>query len=371
MFIASITKSTCRKTYPRATKGRKFSSGFSPRPARLRPKIPTRATAGRAATATRPAAAARSPWGRTARESDPLSDCKGRFSPRNKGFFQEVLPGCCFSGAKRQKARPRNPQSSAAERGFLKVDSTRTEAQSLSADVAPTPTLDAPVPARAAPAPSQEASPPGILPHHLADLRRSGLSDATIKASRVFSEVSLPKVKALLETKSFPSRCLPALVFPFTDAEGRNGYCRLRVDHPRTSGGKAVRYESPRGQANQIYLPPGVADVLATDHELLMTEGEKKALAATQAGFPCIGLVGVFGWKQGRKETLLPALERIAWKGRAAYIVYRLGHCDKAGGSRRRKPVGGAPGGPWGGSQGRAVAARSARRRWQAGQGRA
>ena len=123
---------------------------------------------------------------------------------------------------------------------------------STARDGSTTPTLDAPVPARAAPAPSQEASPPGILPHHLADLRRSGLSDAIIKASRVFSEVSLPKVKALLETKSFPSRCLPALVFPFADAEGRNGYCRLRVDHPRTSGGKAVRYESPRGQANQI-----------------------------------------------------------------------------------------------------------------------
>ena len=65
-----------------------------------------------------------------------------------------------------------------------------------------------------------------------------------------------------------------------------------------------------------------MAEVLATSPELLITEGEKKALAANQAGFPSIGLVGVWGWKPGKKETLLPALERIPWKGRAVYVVF-------------------------------------------------
>ena len=171
-------------------------------------------------------------------------------------------------------------------------------------------------------APPQAESLPSILPHHLIELRQSGLTDDTIRAAGIRSETSVATVKALLDTKQFPQRCLPALVFPFSDTEGRNGYCRLRVDHPRVSGGKPVKYESPRGQPNQIYLPPGVADVLSTNQELLVTEGEKKALAATQAGFPCIGLVGVFGWKQGRKETLLPAMERIPWKGRTVYIVF-------------------------------------------------
>ena len=162
-----------------------------------------------------------------------------------------------------------------------------------------------------------------ILPQHLADLRKSGLTDATITAAALFSETSVAKVKALLDTKAFSSRCLPCLVFPFTDAEGRNGYCRIRPDHPRQSGGKPVKYESPRGQPNQVYLPPGVPGVLEdASRELLLTEGEKKALAATQAGFPTIGLVGVFGWKAGKKETLLPALERIAWKGRHVFIVF-------------------------------------------------
>ncbi len=163
-----------------------------------------------------------------------------------------------------------------------------------------------------------------LLPHHWKKLHEgSGLTLETIQAAGIYSETSVVKIKALLDCKTFPSKCLPAIVFPFTDAEGRNGYCRIKPDHPRTSGGKPVKYESPRGKPNEIYLPPGVAAVLADPtRELLGTEGEKKALAATQAGFPCIGLVGVFGWKPGKKETLLPALERVAWQGRKVYIVF-------------------------------------------------
>ncbi|MGA2032940.1 MAG: phage/plasmid primase, P4 family [Thermoguttaceae bacterium] len=164
---------------------------------------------------------------------------------------------------------------------------------------------------------------PGILPHHLADLRKSGLTDATIQAAGIHSEVSVPKLAALLDWPKYRPSMGPAVVFPFTDTEGRNGYCRVKPDRPRTSRRRAVKYESPHGQPNQIYLPPDVAGLLAdATRELLITEGEKKSLAATQAGFPCVGLVGVFGWKPGKKETLLPALERIAWQGRKVYVAF-------------------------------------------------
>jgi len=169
-----------------------------------------------------------------------------------------------------------------------------------------------------------------LLPHHYAELRRSGLTAETIQAAGIYSETAATKVAALLDSKNFPPRCLPAMVFPFRNSDGRNGYCRIRPDHPRTSGGKPVKYESPRGQPNQVYLPPRVAEVLSDPTcELLITEGERKALAAMQAGFPCIGLVGVFGWKQGNKETLLPALERIAWHGRNVRIVFDSDIADK------------------------------------------
>lgn len=164
---------------------------------------------------------------------------------------------------------------------------------------------------------------PGLLPQHLADLRKSGLTDATIRAAGIRSEFSLAAVKALLDTKQFAQRCLPVMVFPYVDADGKNGYCRIKPDHPRESGGRPVKYESPRGQPNRIYLPPGVAEVLDNQgRELLLTEGEKKSLAASQAGFPAIGLVGVNGYKPRGKVTLLPALERIAWNGRQVRVVF-------------------------------------------------
>lgn len=164
---------------------------------------------------------------------------------------------------------------------------------------------------------------PGLLPHHLAELRRSGLSDATIKAAGIRSETKPERIAALLDCRKFPAKCAPAIVFQFRDAEGRNGYARCKPDHPRQSGGKPVKYESPRGRPNEIYLPPGVAELLPQQGgELLLTEGEKKSLAATQEGFPCIGLVGVYGWKESKSENLLPALERVNWQGRQVRIVF-------------------------------------------------
>jgi putative DNA primase/helicase len=78
-------------------------------------------------------------------------------------------------------------------------------------------------------------------------------------------------------------------------------------------------------------LPPSVAKgVIEGDYpELLVTEGEKKALKATQEGFPCIGLAGVFGWKDGKSERLFPTLQRIPWRGREVRIVFDSDIADK------------------------------------------
>ena len=86
-----------------------------------------------------------------------------------------------------------------------------------------------------------------LLDHHLAELRRSGLTDETILAAGIYSEVDTAKLSALLDWKKYPSKCAPAIVFPFTSADGHNGYHRIRPDHPRMSGGKPVKYESPKG----------------------------------------------------------------------------------------------------------------------------
>jgi putative DNA primase/helicase len=164
---------------------------------------------------------------------------------------------------------------------------------------------------------------PGLLPHHLRHLRESGLTDATILAAGIRSETSPDKLAILLGWRKPRKGMAPAIVYPFVGADGANGYYRVRPDTPRLSAGKPVKYESPRERPNQVYLPPGVARVLDDPTiELVITEGEKKSLAITQDGPPCIGLVGVYGWREKRREQLLPELERIAWQGRRVAIVY-------------------------------------------------
>jgi putative DNA primase/helicase len=69
-----------------------------------------------------------------------------------------------------------------------------------------------------------------------------------------------------------------------------------------------------------------------------VTEGEKKAAAATQAGSPCVGLVGVYGWQQPRPRTdgkgqgprkLIEGLARIPWRGRRVFIVFDSDAAEK------------------------------------------
>ncbi len=163
---------------------------------------------------------------------------------------------------------------------------------------------------------------PGILPHHLAELRkRIERRHDCCGWHPKRNELQLACFNA--ELRKLPKKMAPALCFPYRGPGGSIICKRLKFDNPRKVGGKLVKYESPRGQPNEIYLPPGVAEVLTrADAELLITEGEKKALKATQEGFPCIGLVGVYGWKDGRSERLSLPLERVVWQGRQVRIVF-------------------------------------------------
>lgn len=164
---------------------------------------------------------------------------------------------------------------------------------------------------------------PQLLPHHLAELRASGLSDAMIRAAGIRSESNYEALAAILNWRKYPGKLAPAIVFPFVDAAGRNGYTRVKPDRPRVSKGKAVKYESPKGRPNEIYLPPGMAGVLASPRRnFLITEGEKRSLKAMQENFFCVGLVGVWGFKAARSERLIPALDRVDWDGRIIAIVF-------------------------------------------------
>ena len=150
--------------------------------------------------------------------------------------------------------------------------------------------------------------------NHLADLRASGLDDDTIRTAGLCSAPAAA-------TGLLGFHDTPALVIPYV---GHPGYVRIKPDVPRVDAhGRAIKYETPRGGRNHLYIPSrtrqrliGIGPRAAT---IIITEGEKKALKADQEGFAVISVPGVWGW---RSVDALRELAEIDWEGRRAVIAF-------------------------------------------------
>lgn len=176
-----------------------------------------------------------------------------------------------------------------------------------------------------------------LSPKHLEDLRKSGLSDETIRACKFRTESDPAKIARWLAWKSPASVLGPCLLIPFYGPEGKLlEYVRAKPDEPflsakaKADGKKPAKYLSPVGRASRAYFPPGTRAAVLGDASvpLIITEGEKKAAKADQEGFPCIGLVGVFNFAEKReRDSDSPAqfigdLEGVAWKDRPVVIAF-------------------------------------------------
>jgi putative DNA primase/helicase len=164
---------------------------------------------------------------------------------------------------------------------------------------------------------------PGLLDHHVRHLRESGLTPETLAANKIVSETRHERIGAILNRKKGISKLVPAIVFPFHFPDGSNGYHRVRPDVSPLIGGKASKYLAPVGEKIRVYFPVGTLPYLQdASAELLITEGEKKSLASTQHGFPCVAICGVNAWNVAKEKRLLPDLEGIKWQGREVRIVF-------------------------------------------------
>ncbi len=172
--------------------------------------------------------------------------------------------------------------------------------------------------------------PPTFTPGQLADLAASGIPPGVAAAAGWYSEADPKKVQELLGW-DYPAKKLgPCLVIPYCDAAGKpTGYVRLKPAKPlteRRDGKERKRkYEAPKGVRPHAFFPPGTCKALADPTvSLLITEGEKKALCASDVyGFPCIGVSGVDSWRaKGGKGKMLPELLAVVWRGRQVSIVY-------------------------------------------------
>jgi hypothetical protein len=164
-------------------------------------------------------------------------------------------------------------------------------------------------------APTAAAASPVVAlhPDHVADLRRSGLTDEMIDAAGIRSLAPSELVRTL--GSGLASRAVSAYLIPYPEADG---FARVKLFPPvATADGGTMRYFQPAGSVPRLYLPPRARAALAEPSvSMFWTEGEKKALAGDQA---CIGLGGLWNWLDDGRP--IPDLDRIDHVGRVEVLV--------------------------------------------------
>lgn len=101
-------------------------------------------------------------------------------------------------------------------------------------------------------------------------------------------------------------------------------YYRIRVDPDSIAGSNGARYLAPTNSGSQLYVP---SQPPFSSSELVVCEGEFKALALCEAGVRAVAIGGITCALAGGK--LLPALERLL-KRYAIKTIYFLGDADTA-----------------------------------------
>jgi hypothetical protein len=145
-----------------------------------------------------------------------------------------------------------------------------------------------------------------LCANDLANLKASGLTNATIRANGLRTEDA-------------------SLFFPYRDLDGNvNCFYRRRLHKPITGKhGKRVRYLQPKGSPLRAYFPVASLDNLRDGvSPVYVTEGEKKALALAQLGLAAVGIGGIWcGCKKGT-EQLIDDIATLPLKDRVVYIVF-------------------------------------------------
>lgn len=156
--------------------------------------------------------------------------------------------------------------------------------------------------------------------------RSSNISDHAAKKLKL-RELSAKETKALAANFE-PAR---SMFLPYFDLKGKQTkFYRIRYIEPLPGFAALTetRYEQPRGTINEVYYPPVLKkswEAIAADPaiDLIVTEGELKAVAGCLAGYATLGLGGVDVWRASKAGLdLLPSLEKFVWKDRSVVFVF-------------------------------------------------
>ena len=154
-----------------------------------------------------------------------------------------------------------------------------------------------------------------------ADLSRSGLTLADVQGARVLDHASARA--ALYRGKETPVHAEGAYTIHYHTLQGKPlqenhlPYLRLRLLGAHDDN--TPRYLAPAGTSSHVYIPAQFLDAVAsaTGSVVVLTEGEKKAIAGCKAGVPTLALPGVrmyrntLGETEEDRQALLPELQNL------------------------------------------------------------
>ena len=133
----------------------------------------------------------------------------------------------------------------------------------------------------------------------ISDLEKSGIKPATAASASLSFTSSGDRIGQMLNRRtSLPGGT--CLTIKYFDERGEPiDYCRLKPGRPRQQRRdgelRDVKYESPSGLPSRLYIPPMIGPRLFdVGVPLIVTEGEKKALALNQHGFLAVAVAGVW-----------------------------------------------------------------------------
>ena len=151
-----------------------------------------------------------------------------------------------------------------------------------------------------------------LHPEHLADLRKSGLSDEMIEKAGIRS-VPPGEINKLL---GWNAPVNSVLAFPYP---GDNSFIRHKLFPALLRKGetRAQKYYQSKNSDLHIYRPPG----FDPDADIYIVEGEKKTLKGQQEGLNCLGISGLWNWKVKGEEALIEDFNKYNFKGKQVFLV--------------------------------------------------
>lgn len=164
---------------------------------------------------------------------------------------------------------------------------------------------------------------PKLNDYHRLEFRRSAISEEMMIRCGAYSSADCTHLATIVGWKRWNQRLGSAWVIPYLDETGRTVTYNVKPNNPLKRAGRLQKYIAPKGEKARVYIPPGVHELMRDpSYRIIITEGEKKALSATSAGFNAVAVRGIDTWHAAGFTTLTDDLQRFAWNGREAFVCF-------------------------------------------------